>query len=202
MRNRFRCGREHGMKDFRRRLGACVGFVLLIACSASDKVVANDRPAEPSGYRTEDYRTPTPATLAGARVVDTDGAFHLWRDKAAAFVDVLPHAPKPANLPPSTVWREKRHDSIPGSLWLADVGYGAISAETQAYFDKGLQKASAGDKARALVFYCLENCWMSWNAAKRALSMGYTNVVWYPEGVDGWRTEGHPLEEKRPEARE
>jgi rhodanese-related sulfurtransferase len=28
---------------------------------------------------------------------------------------------------------------------------------------------------------------MSWNAAKQALSYGYTNVAWYPEGTDGWQ---------------
>jgi len=27
---------------------------------------------------------------------------------------------------------------------------------------------------------------MSWNAAKRVLSMGYSNVAWYPDGTDGW----------------
>ena len=31
---------------------------------------------------------------------------------------------------------------------------------------------------------------MSWNAAKRALSWGYSNVAWYPDGTDGWRTPG------------
>ena len=34
---------------------------------------------------------------------------------------------------------------------------------------------------------------MSWNAAKRALENGYRNVVWYPEGTDGWQAAGLPL---------
>ena len=37
-----------------------------------------------------------------------------------------------------------------------------------------------------IVIYCLRDCWMSWNAAKRAMTMGYRNVVWYPDGTDGW----------------
>ena len=174
-------------------------FLLLVLSPVC--AVAAEQPAEPQGYRMDGYRTPTPATLAGARVVDTDGAFALWRDKTASFIDVLPHAPKPPNLPPSTVWREKRRDNIPGSLWLADVGYGAISAETESYFRKGLEKATAGDKARALVFYCLADCWMSWNAAKRALAMGYRTVVWYPEGTDGWSAKEHALQQAHPEPR-
>ena len=34
---------------------------------------------------------------------------------------------------------------------------------------------------------------MSWNAAKRAISYGYSNVHWYPEGTDGWAEAGLPL---------
>jgi len=51
------------------------------------------------------------------------------------------------------------------------------------------------------VFYCLASCWMSWNAAKRALELGYTNVAWYPEGTDGWADQGLPLEGRVPMAR-
>ena len=40
---------------------------------------------------------------------------------------------------------------------------------------------------RKIVFYCLKNCWMSWNAAKRAKTFGYTQVLWYPGGTEGWR---------------
>ena len=36
------------------------------------------------------------------------------------------------------------------------------------------------------MIYCQEDCWMSWNAAKRVLSYGYPNVAWYPEGTEGW----------------
>src|SRR5262245_46339473 len=64
-------------------------------------------PPEPKGYRTEDYRKPTPATLEGARVATTAEAEQIWTAGGAVFVDVLPHAPRPANLPPGTIWREK-----------------------------------------------------------------------------------------------
>jgi rhodanese-related sulfurtransferase len=42
---------------------------------------------------------------------------------------------------------------------------------------------------------------MSWNAAKRALSYGYTDVAWYPEGTDGWAFAGLPLVDAQPEPR-
>lgn len=148
---------------------------------------------EPAGYRMDDYRSPTPATLSGARVVDTDAAYALWSEGKAAFIDVLPRPPKPANLPAGTVWRDKPRSDIPKSIWLPNVGYGGLAPETEAYFRKGLEQASGGDKSRTLVFYCLRDCWMSWNAAKRALTYGYTSVVWYPEGTDGWAEFNWPL---------
>ena len=39
---------------------------------------------------------------------------------------------------------------------------------------------------------------MSWNAAKRALSYGYSRVYWYPEGTDGWAAAGGELTEATP----
>ncbi len=36
---------------------------------------------------------------------------------------------------------------------------------------------------------------MSWNAAKRALALGYQNVAWYPDGTDGWHEAGLPLQD-------
>ena len=66
------------------------------------------------------------------------------------------------------------------------------------YFERGLTSASDGNRERMLVFYCLANCWMSWNAAKRAIALGYTHVAWYPDGTDGWAAEHLPLELRNP----
>ncbi len=154
--------------------------------------------AEPEGYRTSEYRAPTPATLKGARVVTTAEAEQLWRGREAVFVDVMPHAPRPANLPAGTIWRERPRPDIPGSIWLPDTGYGALAAVTESYLRDNLARAAAGNRARLLVFYCLRDCWMSWNAAKRALEMGYTNVAWYPDGTDGWADADLPLQPATP----
>jgi PQQ-dependent catabolism-associated CXXCW motif protein len=165
---------------------------LALACAA---------PPEPNGYRNETYRAPTPATLKGARVLTGAEAHALWASRGAAFIDVLPQAPKPKNLPKDVLWRDKARDDIPGSLWLPDTGYGELAPSTLAYFAAGLQKASGGDLSRTLAFYCQRECWMSWNAARRALTLGYTSVDWYPEGTDGWRDAGYALEPRQPEPR-
>lgn len=165
---------------------------------AQEPVSGGAPPPEPSGYKMDDYRSPTPATLKGARVVDNRAAEALWRDKGAVFIDTMPRDAKPANLPAGTVWRDRPRDHIPGSAWLANVGYGGISAEMTTYFRDGLSALSGGDKAKPLLFYCRADCWMSWNAAKRAMEWGYTDVIWYPEGTDGWEQAGLPLEAAKP----
>ena len=162
---------------------------------------AQDNPPEPEGYRTENYRAPVPASLAGGRALTNEAAEAIWRAKAGVFIDVLPRAPKPPNLPAGTVWRDKPRLNIPGSIWLPDTGYGALAPVMEQYFRHGLELVSGGDRDRMLVFYCLANCWMSWNAAKRALSYGYPNVAWYPEGTDGWEWAHLPLAESQPEPR-
>jgi len=158
-------------------------------------------PPEPDGYRMNNYRSPAPASLHGAEVISTDQARALWEAKSATFIDVLPQAPKPANLPANTIWREKPHDDIPGSIWLPDTGYGTLAPAMDAYFADGLARVSGGRKDWTLVFYCLPDCWMSWNAAKRALALGYSHVDWYPEGTEGWKNAGLPLERRAPEPR-
>ena len=155
--------------------------------------------AEPEDYENEHYRGPVPATLRGATVVDTETAHELWQSGTVIFVDVLPRAPKPTNLPEGTIWRETPRQSIPGAIWLPNVGYGKLADVTDAYFRAGLDKATNGDMDFPVLFFCLEECWMSWNAAKRAVEYGHTAVLWYPEGTDGWTFEDFPTEEVQPE---
>lgn len=148
---------------------------------------------EPDGYRMENYRAPVPATLEGAVVLDTAAAMAMHRDGSAVFVDVLARPPKPAGLPPGTPWRDRPHVSIPGSVWLPNVGYGALAPEVDAYYRRHLDRLTAGDRGRPLAVFCLAECWMSWNAAKRAVAYGYTRVHWYPDGTDGWLAAGGRL---------
>ena len=174
---------------------ACLLVVALVGQGWAAEVL------EPDGYRLEDYRAPTPATLRGARVIDTEEAEKIWRDGLAVFVDVLPRPPRPKTLPQGTIWHAKPRSNIPGSIWLPDTGYGELAPVMADYFARGLEKATHGDRATLLVIYCLADCWMSWNAAKRALSLGYANVAWYREGTDGWAAALLPLADATPDLR-
>jgi PQQ-dependent catabolism-associated CXXCW motif protein len=178
-----------------------VAGLILAASLCSTPSLAQEKPPEPDGYRMENYRAPVPAALAGVRVLTTAEVETIWRAKAGVFVDVLPRPPKPPNLPAGTVWRDKPRLNIPGSIWLPDTGYGKLAKATEQYLRHGLARASGGNNAMLLVVYCQADCWMSWNAAKRILSYGYSNVAWYPDGTDGWARADLPVAESQPEPR-
>jgi PQQ-dependent catabolism-associated CXXCW motif protein len=175
--------------------------VILAAFMVAAPAHAQQSVAEPDGYRSENYRAPVPATLAGARVLTTAEAETIWRAGTGVFIDVLPRPPKPKNLPEGTVWRDKPRLNIPGSIWLPDTGYGIISAATEDYLKRTVERIAGGNNAALLVVYCQEDCWMSWNAAKRMLSFGYRNVAWYPSGTEGWERADLPVVESQPEPR-
>ena len=147
---------------------------------------------EPSDYRQNEYRADVPATLKGATVVDAKQVHTMMAGEAVVVIDVLPQPPRPAELPATTLWHPPARHDIPGSIWLANVGFGGLSAEMDAYFRRALDGVSFGQKDRKLVFYCEASCWMSWNAAKRAVEYGYTAVYWFPGGMQAWTEAGYP----------
>ncbi|MCQ0093114.1 PQQ-dependent catabolism-associated CXXCW motif protein [Roseovarius sp. M141] len=165
-------------------------FALLIPFAAFAQEVP-----EPADYRMEAYLAPIPLTLKGATAVDAKAAFALWKTDRVAFVDVLPRQPKPKNLPEDTLWHDQPRISVPGAIWLPNVGYGAIAAETADYFKAGLDEATGGDPAMPIVVFCRDDCWMSWNAAKRVQEWGYNHVFWFRGGTDDWAAHEYPMEE-------
>jgi PQQ-dependent catabolism-associated CXXCW motif protein len=154
---------------------------------------------EPAGYRLDHYSGAVPDTLRGASVVNTATLAQMIRARQnLVLIDVLPAPLPPADARPGLPRMPLPHRDIPGSLWLPEVGRGALSPQTEAWFRAQLRTATGGRTDRPVVFYCRANCWMSWNAAKRAVSYGYTQVIWYPDGADGWQAAGHETTETRP----
>lgn len=153
-------------------------------------LAADSEVRQPDGYRLADYDAPVPAALDGAIRVSAVEVQRLQQRKAAVVIDVVPQARKPPNLPAGQHWLPVPHEGVPGALWLPDTGRGELSAVTEQYFRNHLRSATDGDRRHPLVFYCRMDCWMSWNAAKRALGLGYTQVYWFADGIDDWRFEG------------
>jgi PQQ-dependent catabolism-associated CXXCW motif protein len=155
-------------------------------------------PPEPQGYRTENYRAETPARVPGGTVLDTAAAQRLWRAGGAVWIDVLPAPHRPPNLPAASVWLPVPRRDIPGSVWLPDIGRGDLNPRLEGYFRASLARLTKGRPEAPVVFYCLANCWMSWNAAKRAAKWGYRRIYWYRDGTDGWQAAKLPLAVAKP----
>ena len=156
----------------------------------------------PDGYRMEPYRGPTPDTVPGGRVVHTAALKAMLDTHHVALIDVMTAQRRPEGMRPEAPWMPMPRRDLPGSTWLPDVGRGAINAELEAYFRANLERATGKDKGAIVVFYCLADCWLSWNATKRAAELGWRNAYWYPDGTSGWAAAGLPLQEARPKPME
>ena len=147
---------------------------------------------EPEGFRIDNYNAPTPGTLTGGRVVGA-GVLAAAIANGAIAIDVLPAPRRPAGMPEDRPWLPVPRRNLPGSLWWPEVGRGVISPQLDAWFRKRLEEVTGGDKDKAIAFYCKADCWMSWNAAKRAAGYGYRQVLWFPGGPEEWKAQGYEL---------
>ncbi len=170
-----------------------VSLVLIVLTTSSAAEVD-----QPDGYRMELYDDVVPAGLTGATRVTAIDVKELQISDNAVVVDVIPDHRKPDFLPENQIWIPVPHNGLPNALWLPDTGFGVLSEVTERYFTTHLAAATRGDLTHAVVFYCRADCWMSWNAAKRALSYGYTRVYWFAEGIDDWSFEGFDFELLQP----
>jgi PQQ-dependent catabolism-associated CXXCW motif protein len=146
------------------------------------------------GYRSARYRAPLPATVDGATALDTAGLRALLAQEPVVLVDVYAAARQPADGTLDATWLVPQpRQSLPGSTWLPNVGYGELDPTVAAYFRDHLARLTSGDPTRPLVIFCVVDCWMSWNAVRRAAALGYRRLYWYREGTDGWQAAGLPL---------
>ncbi len=156
----------------------------------------------PAGYRLEHYRAAVPDHLPGAATIDAAEARRLRDEAGAALIDVTPLTLGRAG-PLKDRWVIKvPHETIAGADWLPNVGLGVLDARLEAWFRAHLGRLTDGRPDRPLVFFCRADCWMSWNAAKRAVAWGHPAVFWFPGGTDDWfgdlptliEATPHPLE--------
>ncbi len=153
----------------------------------------------PDGYRIADFRAPVPDSVPSGTTIPTQQLQSMLQGQHPLLIDVLPAPVKPKDGPKNLLWLPPARYNIAGSHWLPNVGYGVLSDELEGYFKENLARLSNGDKSRRIVVYCLADCWMSWNAAKRAATeYGYSRIYWYPDGTTGWEAAGLPLEKSEP----
>lgn len=151
---------------------------------------------EATGYRVQNYRAPVTRPVEGGERIDLPALDRL-RDEGAVLIDTMPQ--RGGYDPATGAWRiVDRRETIPGATWLPETGRGQLEPRLAAYFARHLARLTEGDRMRPVVFFCLADCWMSWNAVKRAASLGYGRLYWFADGTDGWAEAERPLVEAVP----
>lgn len=146
------------------------------------------------GYRLSHYRSPTPMEHEQATVLDAQGLFDLLQSEPTlALLDVYRNPWLHGRFT-----MQAQHHNIPGSLWLANCGDGVLSEDWASYCRRALQQVTDGNLAHPLVFYCRSDCWLGWNAVKRAASWGYVRLYWLRDGIEDWEFFGGSLELAQP----
>ncbi len=158
------------------------------ACAQGKSYGGEDRDwnvAPTSTFRTSAYHAPTPRAIPGGRVVDTAELETIrGADPRPYLIDVL---------------GGETHRTIAGAFWLSGAGAGDLDAEEARRFRDALAKFAAGDRGRPIVFFCADSqCWLSYNAALRAIAAGYTNIMWYRGGIASWLQAGLPVTKSEP----
>ena len=175
---------------------ALAALTMLLATPAMAETSAEAQARKPdlfhpdTGYRIERQRAPTPDDVPGARRITAAAVAMV---SGAVRIDVFGAAQSRFDELDGTWLVSEERESLPGAVWLPEVGRGTLSETMQRYFAANLARLTDANKARAVVFFCVADCWMSWNATQRATAMGYTNALWFREGTDGWLDEGLPL---------
>jgi PQQ-dependent catabolism-associated CXXCW motif protein len=168
-------------------------FVALLCCGVAVAAVP-----EPTGFRTDDYHGPVPDTVAGGVVVHAAQIQALQQRGAVVLIDVVTAPRRPATMRPGAPWLPPVHRDLLGSLWWPDTGRGEISPDLAERLHGRLTAVEATHPGALIVFYCHSDCWLSWNATKRAAAWGI-HAGWYPDGADGWEHDGLPMQDATPD---
>ena len=87
------------------------------------------------------------------------------------------------------VWNTGAHPSLPGAILMPGAGNaGSFTDDTQQRLWTALSQLTNQQAQRPLVFFCTgPRCWESYNAALRAINMGFKTVLWYRGGLASWQ---------------
>ena len=127
---------------------------------------------------------PTPNRIPGGAVITTGALRALLqeRNSQALVFDVL-----------------GAEEMLPNALQAAWASQpGSYNDQVQQQFAQALSAQLRGQTNTPLIFYCASTqCWMSYNAALRAIRAGYTQVFWYRGGLEAWKAAGMPTQPAR-----
>jgi PQQ-dependent catabolism-associated CXXCW motif protein len=139
-----------------------------------------------TGLRMSAYRAPVPPTVPGGQVVTDPVRVARLADSGALLIDVMGAAGYRIREDGTWITAE-HHQTLPGAIWLPEIGRGRQEPAIAAYMHQALHVCTDGRKDRPIVIFCLSDCWMSWNAVQHVAAAGYSRIFWFPGGTDMWR---------------
>lgn len=172
-----------------KRLLSTLLLLVLNSCHAatSDCPRTSDMPP---GLKMAHYRSPTPACVPNGITLNTAELQSLMQTQQPILIDVFAILRRIDAGFGSTWLVNSPHTSLPNAVWLPNVGYGQLDPDIETWFQQQLTQLTQANKTKPLVFFCVADCWMSWNAVQRARAYGYNQVYWYKDGIDGWQERG------------
>ena len=112
-----------------------------------------------------------PPSLPGITLVSTGEAREIWKSKRAIFLDTRTKAQYDA-------------EKIEGAEWF-------LSDDLL----KNSEAAGRLDKGKEYVLYCNgDRCWRAAGVALMLDHLGFKKILWYREGLPGWKKENVPTE--------
>ncbi len=142
---------------------------------------------DPSPVPVAAVDSPTTTEIPGGRVLKTRELYDALKSgklgaDRLAFVMV-------------DAWSDPQHTSIPTAHRLAQAGRGdAIDSQLRKEVWDALDKLSGGKFTTPIVFFSRDvKHWEGYNAALRAIEMGYSRVYWYRGGIGAWKAANQPL---------
>lgn len=177
-----------------------IGFVPSLVSAESWESIRDRRPElfhPETNLRIARQRAPTPDNIpAPINKITAEQAHQLLQEDAVP-VDVFGALQSRFDELDGTWLVDGSRESLPGAVWLPEVGRGTLSPAMHEYLRTQLARITDGDQSRPLVVYCVSDCWMSWNASQHISALGYTQVFWLRHGTDGWLDAGfelHPVD--------
>lgn len=97
----------------------------------------------------------------------------------------------------------KHSATLPDAIYVPGAGnFGRFDDQLQSRLFRLLSDLTNRDMNRPIVFFCEgPKCWESYNAALRAVNLGFRNVLWYRGGLASWTDANLPLSSVPPARR-
>jgi PQQ-dependent catabolism-associated CXXCW motif protein len=129
--------------------------------------------------------TRTPTRIPGGTMITTANLVRMVNDA------VQRHSP----LILVDALNDGGHMTLPNAVWIPTSGSsGDFNDQVQQTLWGRLSKLTNNQRDIPIVFFCQGAvCWESYNAALRAIHLGFRQVYWYRGGIAAWRQANLPL---------